>query len=180
MKLSTREIVLAGLFAAVIAVLSQFTIPLGTIPLTLQTFAVGFSVTLLGKKTGTIAVGVYLLMGLIGLPVFAGGSAGFSVLFGPTGGFLVGFLFNAFFTGLIIEKTSLNYWGAIAGNLVGAFLTLVFGAVWLKISAGMAWPAAFGAGMIPFIIPGIIKAVAAAYLGVLLGRRLSFTKVVYQ
>ena len=92
MKLSSREIVLAGLFAAVISILAQFTIPFGPIPLTLQTFAVGFVVTILGKKTGTIAVAMYRLMGMIGLPVLAGGSAGIAHYFGPTGGFLVGFI----------------------------------------------------------------------------------------
>ena len=132
MKLSSREIVLAGLFAAVISILSQFTIPFGPIPLTLQTFAVGFVVTILGKKTGTIAVAIYLLMGMIGLPVLAGGSAGISHYFGPTGGFLVGFIFQAYFIGLIIEKARFNYFWSILANVIGAFITLFFGSLWLK------------------------------------------------
>ena len=180
MKLSSREIVLAGLFAAVISILAQFTIPFGPIPLTLQTFAVGFVVTILGKKTGTIAVAIYLLMGMIGLPVLAGGLAGIAHYFGPTGGFLVGFIFQAYVTGLILEKLSFNYFWSIAANLVGAFITLFFGSLWLKFSGGLPWDTAFSAGMIPFILPGAIKAVAAGYLGVLLGRRLPFTKLVYR
>ena len=168
MKLTSREIVLAGLFAAIIGILSQFTIPFGPIPLTLQTFAVGFVVTILGKKTGTIAVAIYLLMGMIGLPVLAGGSAGIVHYFGPTGGFLVGFVFQAFFT------------GSILANLVGAFITLFFGSLWLKYSGGLPWDAAFSAGMIPFILPGLIKALAAGYLGALIGKRLSFTHLVYR
>lgn len=180
LKLSTRELVLAGLFAAIISILSQFTIPLGTIPLTLQTFAVGFAVTLLGKKTGTIAVLIYLLLGLIGLPVFAGGNAGFAVLFGPTGGFLIGFIFSAFTTGWILEKTHLNFFNAILANLVGTFITLLFGAAWLKVSGSMTWTGAFAAGLIPFILPSIIKAFAVGYLAVLIGRRLSYTRMLYQ
>ena len=180
MKLTSREIVLAGLFAAIIGILSQFTIPFGPIPLTLQTFAVGFVVTILGKKTGTIAVAIYLLMGMIGLPVLAGGSAGIVHYFGPTGGFLVGFIFQAFFTGLIIEKTRFNYFWSILANVVGAFITLFFGSLWLKYSGSLPWYAAFSAGMIPFILPGLIKALAAGYLGALIGKRLSFTHLVYR
>ncbi|MGM0214614.1 biotin transporter BioY [Enterococcus sp. AZ109] len=180
MKLSSREMVLAGMFAAATGVLAQFTIPLGPIPLTLQTFAVGFVVTVLGKKTGTLAILIYLLMGCIGLPVFAGGSAGISALFGPTGGFLVGFIFNGLVTGWLIEKTTTNYFWVIFANIVGAFVTLVFGSLWLKVSAGMPWAGAFSAGMIPFLIPGLIKAVAAGYLGQLVSQRLprslSFSK----
>ncbi|MDT2640487.1 biotin transporter BioY [Enterococcus dongliensis] len=175
MKLSSREIVLAGLFAAVISILAQFTIPLGPIPLTLQTFAVGFVVTILGKKTGTIAVLIYLLMGMIGLPVLAGGAAGIAHYFGPTGGFLIGFIFQAYFTALIIEKTQFNYFWSIVANITGAFITLLFGSLWLKFSGDLPWNTAFSAGMIPFILPGIIKALAAGYLGVLLGKRLPIT-----
>lgn len=180
MKLSSREIVLAGIFAAVIGILSQFTIPLGPIPLTLQTFAVGFVVTILGKKTGTISVAIYLLMGMIGLPVLAGGSAGIASYFGPTGGFLIGFLFQAYFTGLILEKVTFNYFWSLTANLVGAFITLFFGSLWLKFGSSLPWNAAFSAGILPFILPGIIKAIAAGYLGVLLGKRLAFTNLIYR
>lgn len=180
MKLSSREIVLAGLFAAVISVLAQFTIPLGPIPLTLQTFAVGFVVTILGKKTGTIAVAIYLLMGMIGLPVLAGGASGIASFFGPTGGFLVGFIFQAYFTGWILEKSQFNYFWSILANVIGAFITLIFGSLWLKFSGNLPWDTAFSAGMIPFILPGVIKAFAAGYLGILLGRRLPFTNYVYR
>lgn len=176
---NVREIILAGMFAAIIGVLSQFTIPLGLVPLTLQTFAIGLTVTLLGSRTGTFAVLGYLLLGIIGIPVFAGGSAGFSALVGPTGGFLVGFIFNALVTGLIIEKTKFNYLWAIIANIIGAMVTLIFGTIWLKISGGLPWSSAFMAGCIPFVLPGVIKAVAAGYLGVLIGRRLPFTAKLY-
>ena len=78
-------------------------------------------VTILGKKTGTIAVAMYLLMGMIGLPVLAGGSAGIAHYFGPTGGFLVGFIFQAYVTGLILEKLTFNYFWSITANLVEVY-----------------------------------------------------------
>jgi len=171
MKSSLRSLILAAEFAAVIAVLSQLTIPIGIIPLTGQTFAIGLTVTILGRKTGTYAIIVYLLLGLIGLPVFAGMKGGFGVLFGPTGGYLVGFVLNGLLTGYILEKTTFNYtWGNIA-NLAGAIVTLIFGTVWLKFSGDLNWAAAFTSGFTPFILPGIIKAVAAAYCGILIRKR---------
>ena len=107
------------------------------------------------------------------MPVFAGFSSGIGVLLGPTGGYLVGFLFNGLLTGLVVEKTAFRYTGAVIGNIVGALATLLFGTLWLKWSTDMAWPAAFNGGFVLFIIPGIIKAVAAAYLGIFLRNRLA-------
>lgn len=174
MNQSLRSTILAAEFAAIIAVLSQMTIPFGLIPLTGQTLAVGLSVTILGRKTGTYAILIYLLLGLIGLPVFAGMSSGVSVLFGPTGGYLVGFIINGFITGDILERTSFTYKWAIIANLIGAAFTLLFGTVWLKLSGQMDWAGAFQGGFLPFILPGAIKAIAAAYLGIVLRQRLPF------
>ena len=120
-----------------------------------------------------IAVCIYLLMGLIGVPVFAGFSAGISALLGPTGGFLIGFIFNALATGWILEKTKFNLpWGILA-NLAGALITLLFGTIWLKYGTGLDWQAAFTGGFIPFIIPGILKALLAAFYGIAIRRRLA-------
>ena len=166
MKITLREQIIAALFAALIGILSQFTITLGLIPFTLQTFIIGLTVTMLGKRTGTWAIIIYLLLGLVGLPVFAGGKAGIGVLFGPTGGFLIGFIFNSLLTGLIIEKTKATYLWAIIANIAGAAVTLLFGAAWLKFGTGMTFIDALNAGVTPFILPGIIKAVAAAILGI--------------
>lgn len=172
MKTSLKEWILAAEFAVIIGVLSQFTIPLGLIPLTGQTFAVGLTATLLGKRTGTYAILIYLLLGLIGLPVFAGMTSGFGILFGATGGYLIGFIFNGLVTGAILEKKSFTYtWAAIA-NIIGAMVTLGFGTVWLKISAELGWQKAFISGFGFFILPGILKALAAGYLGIFIRDRL--------
>lgn len=172
MKLALREQIIAAIFAAIIGVFSQFTLTLGLIPFTLQTFIIGLSVTLLGTHTGTWSIVIYLLLGLIGLPVFAGGSAGIGVLFGPTGGFLIGFIFNGLVTGLIIDKTQANYLWGILGNIAGAAVTLLFGAAWLKFGTGMSFIDALNAGVTPFVIPGIVKAVAAGVIGIFALQRL--------
>ncbi|MGQ4823869.1 biotin transporter BioY, partial [Enterococcus faecalis] len=99
MNRTLKELILAAEFAAIISVLSQMTIPFGLVPLTGQTFAIGLTATFLGRKLGLISVGVYLLLGLIGLPVFSGMTGGIAVLFGPTGGYLIGFLLQTWITG---------------------------------------------------------------------------------
>lgn len=167
-----KQLILNAEFAIILAILAQFTIPLGPIPLTGQTFAVGLIATILGGWNGMISVCIYLLLGLIGLPVFAGFSSGFGALLGPTGGFLIGFIFNALITGWLLEKTSFTLSWSIFANLVGAFVTLVFGSIWLKYGTGMEWLSAFNGGFLPFVIPGIIKAVLAAICGIAVRRRL--------
>lgn len=172
MKLSLREQVTAAIFAGIIAVFSQIIIPLGIVPLSLQTFIVGLTVTLLGRKTGTWAIVIYLLLGLIGLPVYAGAGSGLGALLGPTGGYLIGFLFTGLVLGTILKKFPATYFWVILANLIGFIVTLLFGSIWLKYAADLTWPAAISGGFISFLLPEIIKAVASGTLGVLLLHRL--------
>lgn len=100
-KLKVRDMAVTALLAAVVAVCSLITIPMPTgVPITLQTFAVAFAGYCLGAKKGTAAVILYILIGAVGLPVFSGMKGGVSVLAGPTGGFLWGFIFFALLCGL--------------------------------------------------------------------------------
>src|SRR5574341_25708 len=91
----TQRLAIIAIAAAFLAISSQITIPLPIVPLTLQTLAVGIIATVLTPLDSILAILVYLILGAIGLPVFAGGAAGFGVILGPTGGFLIGFLFQA-------------------------------------------------------------------------------------
>lgn len=173
-----KQLIINALFAVIIAILAQITIPIGPIPLTGQTFAVGLAATILGARNATISVAVYIVLGAIGVPVFAGMTAGLGIIFGPTGGFLIGFLFNAYITGYLIEKTNFSMAYAIFANIIGAFVTLLFGAFWLKISGDLSWSTAFTAGVIPFIIPGILKATFAALVGISIRKRLVSGKLI--
>ena len=105
-NITTRELVLASLFAALTAALSYVSIPvpLSPVPITGQTFGVMLSGALLGSKLGSLSQIVYLLLGVIGLPVFAFGASGIATLLGPSGGFLFGFPIAAYITGLMLEK----------------------------------------------------------------------------
>lgn len=172
MNTSLKSLILAAEFAAIIAIFSQFTIPLGLIPLTGQTLAVGFTATILGRRVGTQAILIYLLLGFIGLPVFAGMKAGIGVLFGPTGGYLIGFIFTGLVVGTILEKTDFTYFWAVLANIIGALIPLIFGSIWLKFFSDSTWLAAFTGGFLPFILPGMIKAIAAAYIGITIRKRI--------
>lgn len=171
-KGSTYQYVLAAFGAAIIAVLAQVTIPLPLIPITGQTLAVGIIVTILGTRLGTLSVLLYILLGAAGLPVFSGMSGGLGILVGPTGGYIVGFLATAIIMGLYLDKFGITFAQAIIANIIGMIITLAFGTVWLKIVADYTWTAAFMGGVAPFIVVGIVKAVLAAWIGVIVRRRL--------
>lgn len=172
-KGSTYQYVLAAFGAAIIAVLAQVTIPLPLIPITGQTLAVGIVVTILGTRLGTLSVLLYMLLGAVGLPVFSGMSGGLAILVGPTGGYIVGFLATAIIMGLYLDKFGITLVQAIIANIIGMCVTLAFGTVWLKIVADYTWTAAFMGGVAPFIVVGIVKAVLAAWIGVIVRRRLA-------
>lgn len=170
---SLRTWILAAQFAGLIALFSQFIIMIGVIPFTGQTLAVGLTATLLGRKTGTYAILLYMLLGLIGLPVFAGMQGGLASFFGPTGGYLIGFIGYTLITGWLVEKRPMSYGWAMFANLIGAFLSLVSGTLWLKMVSDLPWQLAFARGFYPFAVPEIFKACLAAILGILIYKRLA-------
>ena len=172
MKSSVFPMILTALCAAIIAVLAQIIIPLPLIPITGQTLAIGLVVTILGLKYGTYAILLYILLGAIGLPVFQSFTGGLGILFGPTGGYIIGFIPTALVIGFYLEKTRLTFTHALVANILGMLVTLVFGAVWLKYLAELSWTGALLSGVIPFLIVGVIKAILAAWVGVIVRQRL--------
>ena len=161
MKKSTiYKMALCGLFAAIMAVCSWITIPTA-VPFTLQTFAVFCTLGALGGQWGTISVLVYLLVGLAGVPVFAGFSSGLPALMTPSGGYLIGFLF-----------TALAYWGitTVFGNkllvtiiamVAGLLVCYAFGTAWFVLVYSRTEPVgiltALSWCVFPFIIPDGMK-----------------------
>ena len=172
MKSSVFPMILTSLCAAIIAVLAQIIIPLPLIPITGQTLAIGLVVTILGLKHGTYAVLLYILLGAIGLPVFQSFTGGLGILFGPTGGYIIGFIPTAIVIGFYLKKTRLTFTHALVANILGMLVTLAFGAVWLKYLAELSWTAALLSGIIPFLIVGVIKSILAAWVGVIVRQRL--------
>ncbi|MHC5269169.1 biotin transporter BioY [Enterococcus sp. LJL98] len=170
MRFVLREQLLAAMFAGIIAVGAQIIIPLGFVPLSLQTFTIGLTATLLGRRTGTWAISIYLLLGLVGLPVFAGGKSGFGVLFGPTGGYLIGFIFASILIGSL--RKNWTYFSVIGINLIGFLLALTIGAIWLSFVADLTFVQGFNSGFLPFLLPEVLKAIGVGFLAVLIKKRL--------
>lgn len=173
-----QQMIVIALFAAIIGVLAQLVIPLPLVPITGQTLAIGLAATILGSRNGTYATVLYIIIGAVGIPVFAQMQAGFGVIVGPTGGFLIGFIPAAFIIGYYLEKTKFNLTHALIANLIGMFITLIIGTAWLKFVAELSWKAAFLGGFAPFIIGGLIKAFLAAWVGVLVRNRLQAAKLI--
>lgn len=162
-KFTTLEITKMGMFVALISICSMILIPLPMVSFTMQTFAVYLCLLMLGGKMATMVVGTYLLLGGFGLPIFAGMKGGFGVLFGSTGGYLLGFI-----------GTTLLYWGLtkvvgerkmvkLVALVLGTFLCYSLGTMWfitvyngsnesaIGISQALAWC------VTPFIIPDLVK-----------------------
>ncbi|MEY8446639.1 biotin transporter BioY [Enterococcus ratti] len=168
-----KKLILAAEFSVIIAVLSQFTFPLGIIPLTGQTFAISCTATILGKKVGSTAVCMYLLLGVIGMPVFAGMSGGIGVLFGPTGGYLVGFVVQTWLIGSLMKHSGNHYLRVLLANWIGSVGALCCGTLWLMLSANLSFLHAITSGFLPFVFPEMVKSTMAASIGIILKKRLN-------
>lgn len=173
MKLSTKTLCMIALMAAVTCILGPLSLPIGPVPISFTNLAIYFAVILLGTKKGTISYLVYLLIGLVGVPVFSGFTGGPGKLLGPTGGYLIGFIFMALISGFFIEHFHYKIGMSIVGMILGTIVTYVFGTAWLAIEAGMGFYAALMAGVIPFIIGDLIKIFIAAFLGLQIKKRIS-------
>ena len=153
---TTRSMVLVPLLTALLAILSQMAIPVGPIPVTLQTLAVGLIASITPIYISTSTVALYLALGAFGLPVFAGGKGGFAVLFGPTGGYLWSFLLMAALIGLFVQINR-KIPVLIFANIWAMLLNLLLGMIWLMVSNNIDFGQGLTVGFVPFIIPGIIK-----------------------
>jgi len=158
------DVVFTAMFVAIIAVCAQIQIPLGPVPFTLQTLGVFAAASLLGWKRGTISVLVYVLLGLVGVPVFAGFAGGVSCLVGPTGGYIIGFIFTALIVGLIADKLGRKLWVLIVAMIIGLLVCYAFGTAWFCISTGTGLLDALLLCVVPFLIADAAKIAVASVL----------------
>lgn len=152
-------------FTFAIAALAQlaFYLPFTPVPITGQTLCVLLAGATLGSRRGAICVGIYIIEGLCGLPFFAGGRSGPVVLFGPTGGYLIGFIVAAYGVGYLCEKGLDRRWKTVLPVfLIGHLLIFSIGCFWLSFFVG--WQAALTAGLWPFIPGEVLKTLLAATL----------------
>ncbi|BCS88528.1 biotin transporter BioY [Pseudodesulfovibrio sediminis] len=157
-----HQLVWTALMAALIGAGAYIYVPIGPVPVSMQTFFVTLAGFVLGPKRGMLAVGLYLLAGTIGLPVFAGGTSGLGHLLGPTGGFLIGFMLSAMICGIARKQNEGVTWvrGIIFG-LLGMVALFVVGAGWLKFSLDFTWMKSWSVAVAPFLVWGAIKTAAA-------------------
>ena len=153
-----RGIVLASLMAALTAVGAYIYVPIGPVPIVLSTLFVILSGLLLGSRWGLTSMALYLLVGAIGIPVFAGGKGGLAHFLGPTGGYLFGYLLASWITGFISERSRGLMILDILAVVVGSLAIYALGVPWLKMVTQMSWQKTLIVGVLPFLIGDAVKA----------------------
>lgn len=168
----TQRIVLAALFAALMAVCSQIQIPLPMVPINLALFAVHLCGALLGAKWGALSISAYVLLGLVGVPVYAGFASGPAALFGKTGGYILGYILSAFLVGLLSRRIGFTFKGLCLSMLVGVVACYAFGTVWFMAVTGLNLMTSLAYCVIPFLPGDAVKIVLAALLALRLKKPL--------
>ncbi len=161
------EIVKIALMAAIISVLGPLSVPLPftPVPVSFTIMAVYLTSYLLGSKTGTLSVIIYILVGLAGLPVFSGFTGGAAKLVGPTGGYIIGFIFIAIIGGFFVDKFKGNFFLSLLGMAIGTAICYLFGSLWLAYQASMNLKQELLAGVVPYVALDCAKMVIAVLLG---------------
>jgi biotin transport system substrate-specific component len=158
----TQGLLASFLFAGLIAVGSKisFYLPFTDVPVSLQVFFILLAGGVLGPRLGALSVVEYLAAGSAGLPVFADPTTGPIVFFGPTGGYLIGFIVAAAFVGYCVERID-SAWMLALFVWLGAMLILLFGGLWLHFGLARPWPITLATGVLPFLAVDTLKSLAA-------------------
>ena len=164
-KINIRQMTLISLFAALTAVGAFLSLPLQPVPLSLQTLFTLLAGMVLGSARGALSQVIYVFLGVIGLPVFAGFKAGIGILFGPSGGFLWGFIICAFLVGKMAEgKRGKNIFYYFLVGLMGTIIIYILGIAQLSLVLGIGIRKAIAIGMLPFLLGDILKIIAASFI----------------
>lgn len=175
MKMTTKEIVLCGIFAALMCVTSVMTIPIGPVPISLGVLGIMLAANILGAKKGAVSVIVYILLGAAGLPVFSGFKGGVSVIAGPTGGYITSYILMALIIGITVQKVRggkiKSVAAAFAANIAAVAVCYLVGTIQFVFVTNSAVSYALGVCVYPFIPFDIIKALIAALVGYAVRKR---------
>ena len=172
-KMTTYQMAVTAVMAAVLCVLGPLTVPIGAVPISLANFVICLSAWLLGPKFGTLSVAIYLVLGLVGIPVFSGYGAGLAKVAGPTGGYLVGYLLLAFIGGLFIEKSKGQPVVSAVGLILGDAACYVLGTAWFVFQMKCELGHALAVCVYPFLLLDLAKIVVSCVVGALLRKRLA-------
>lgn len=165
-KKKLYNLTLIGLMSAILCILAPFSIAVpGTlVPISMGTFAVYLTSSVLGWKKGTLSVLIYLLLGMMGVPVFAGWTAGVQKLAGPTGGYLIGYLFIALLTGFFAERFSKKMTAYPIGMVLGTIICYFFGTLWLSIQNSIGILETLSIAVIPFLPGDLLKIIGVTII----------------
>lgn len=161
-----------ALMAAILCICGPQTIPIGPVPITLFTFALSLCSVILGRWMAPLCVVVYLLLGMVGLPVFSGGGAGLAKIVGPTGGYLVGGIFHAFVGGLFAQKFIKKIPLVFLGQILGLLVVYLIGTIWFMFVSHMELQPALAACVYPFVGVDCAKLAVASAIGIPVRRQL--------
>ena len=154
-----------ALMAALMCVLGPMSIQIGPIPVSFTNLVIYLAVYLLGMKGATVSYLVYLLLGAAGMPVFSGFAGGLGKLAGPTGGYLIGFIFMALLSGLVMERTNLHTLFTILGMIAATLVAYLFGTVWFVLQMQCTVWYALTVCVFPFLLVDLAKILLATALG---------------
>ena len=172
----TYTLVVTALMAAVTCILAPLSIPIGPVPISLTNFAIYLSLYVLDWKKGTISYLIYLLIGLVGVPVFSGFTGGVAKLAGPTGGYIIGFIPMAIIAGIAIDKFH-QRWIHLIGMIIGTVVCYAFGTLWFCLQSGTPVMSALSICVFPFIPGDLIKIVIAFVIAPIIRERIDKLKV---
>ncbi|KPK17636.1 MAG: biotin synthase [Nitrospira bacterium SG8_3] len=174
-SLTIRGMVYASLFGAITAAGAYLIIPFPLVPITLQTLFLNLAAALLGGRLGALSQVIYLLLGIIGLPVFAGGKAGIGVLIGPTGGYLIGFVVASYVIGRLIEmKERAGFIWMACSMVLGLVVIYLLGITQLSIVAKLTLKKALTVGVLPFLIGDALKIILATLITIKIRDKIKF------
>ncbi len=169
-KHTTKDICFAAVAVALICVCSWIAVPIGGVPVTLQSLAVFLTAVLLGVKRSFFAIIAYLVLGFIGVPVFAGFTGGFGKLLSPTGGYLLAFLLVTPLIALFFQRKQPTFWRLVAVFSVATLVLHILGMLWLVFLAQntsvSGWWSAWAVCVLPCVLPDICKIFLGAVLAV--------------
>lgn len=170
---NTKKLVITGLMSALMCVLSPFSLPLfGGIGLSLGIMVVLFMAYVLELPMGTISCGIYILLGIVGLPVFAGFSGGIGVLLGPTGGFIGGYIILSLIAGIFVKIGKGNRLVFFGGALFGLLCCYLLGTLWYMHVSNVSFVPAITVCVLPYVIFDIVKIVIVCILGPILKKNI--------
>lgn len=170
--MNTKKTATVAVLAAILCILSPFSVPLGAIPVSLATFAVYIISCTVSKKYATAAVIIYILLGAIGLPVFSGFSGGFHRISGITGGYIIGYIPCTFIIALLVDKFENKKFIYPASMILGTIVCYAIGTVWYICQTETSLFSALATCVVPFIIADAIKITAASCIGMTVRKKL--------